>query len=242
MTDMPFSLNFLKKHPGSAVKKYSFRGGIHPDEHKEITEDLPISDKVMDPDGPMVFPMQQHVGAPCSPLVKKGDKVLRDQIINYYDKGGEKPMVFLHVHNAGRLLSRCEKTFIKTHEELGRPYKVINCNDSYTRTYEDFRRMFTSGEEKTGYYICYRDSIACAVQNAAMDSGLVIPRDVEILSLIGTKYAYIVRPTLTTMHIDMIEVGKRAMYMLTDLLNRELVEKTTKFEATFIQAESTIKR
>ncbi len=81
MTDMPFSLNFLKKHPGSAVKKYSFRGGIHPDEHKEITEDLPISDKVMDPDGPMVFPMQQHVGAPCSPLVKKGDKVLRDQII-----------------------------------------------------------------------------------------------------------------------------------------------------------------
>ncbi|MBE6134930.1 MAG: LacI family transcriptional regulator [Erysipelotrichaceae bacterium] len=170
------------------------------------------------------------------------DTVLRDQIINYYEKGGEKPMVFLHVHNAGRLLSRCEKTFIKTHEELGRPYKVINCNDSYTRTYEDFRRMFSSGEEKSGYYICYRDSIACAVQNAAMDSGLVIPRDVEILSLIGTKYAYIVRPTLTTMHIDMIEVGKRAMYMLTDLLNRELVEKTTKFEATFVQAESTIKR
>ena len=60
--------------------------------------------------------------------------------------------------------------------------------------------------------------------------------------IIGTKYAYIVRPTLTTMHIDMIEVGKRAMYMLTDLLNRELVEKTTKFEATFVQAESTIKR
>lgn len=170
------------------------------------------------------------------------DAVLREQIIHYYNNGGDKPMVFLHVHNAGRLLAHCEKTFIRTHEELGRPYKVINCNDSYTRTYEDFSKLFKSGEEKSGYYICYRDSIACAVQNAAMDAGLSVPERVEILSLIGTKYAYIVRPTLTTMHIDMTEVGKRAMYMLTDLLNHELVEKTSKFEAEFVQGHSTVKR
>ena len=170
------------------------------------------------------------------------DGALRDQIIRYYEKGGDKPMVFLHVHNAGRLLARCEKTFIKTHEELGRPYKVINTNDSYTRTYEDFRKLFEGGEEANGYYICYRDSIACAVMNAARDSGRKVPEEVEILSLVGTKYAYIVRPTLSHMKIDMIEVGKRAMYMLTDLLNHELVEKTSKFEAAFVQADSTIER
>ncbi len=58
----------------------TFHGGIHPPDQKHITEDLPIKD-YMDPHMDMVYPMQQHLGAPCRPLVKKGDRVLRDQLI-----------------------------------------------------------------------------------------------------------------------------------------------------------------
>ena len=63
-----------------------------------------------------------------------------------------------------------------------------------------------------------------------------------MVSLVGTKYANIVRPTLTAMHIDMAEVGKRAMYMLTDLMNQNLVDKQSKFEAHFVEGQSTIRR
>lgn len=168
------------------------------------------------------------------------DAELKRVIENYYAKGGDKVMTFLHVHNAGRLLNRCEKSFIKTHEELGKPYQVVNCDDSYTHTYADFLEYFKT--HKKAYLIAYRDSIAAAVENAATDSNLSVPNDVEVVSLVGTKYANIVRPTLSTMHIDMAEVGKRAMYMLTDLMGQNLVDKTAKFEARYIEGQSTIKR
>ena len=83
------------------------------------------------------------------------------------------------------------------------------------------------------------DSIAAAVENAATDSGLKIPEEVEVVSLVGTKYANIVRPSLTSMQIDMAEVGKRAMYMLIDLLNHDLIEKTAKFDAHIVIRNST---
>ena len=168
------------------------------------------------------------------------DAELKRVIEDYYAKGGDKVMTFLHVHNAGRLLNRCEKSFIKTHEDLGKPYQVVNCDDSYTHTYADFLEYFKT--HKKAYLIAYRDSIAAAVENAATDSNLKVPEDVEIVSLVGTKYANIVRPTLSAMHIDMAEVGKRAMYMLTDLMGQNLVDKTAKFEARYIEGQSTIKR
>lgn len=58
----------------------TFKGGIHPFEGKELSSDLPIAD-YMDPKEDLVFPMLQHLGAPCKPIVKKGDRVLRDQVI-----------------------------------------------------------------------------------------------------------------------------------------------------------------
>ena len=146
-------------------------------------------------------------------------------------------MTFIHVHDSGRLLTKCEKKFVETHKEIGRPYHIINCDDSYTRTYNDFVEHFKTN--KTGYFIAYRDSIAAAIENAATDVGLRVPQDVEVLSLVGTKYAHIVRPTLSSMQIDMQEVGKRSMYMLIDLINESLENKSYKFEAQFVKRNST---
>ena len=145
--------------------------------------------------------------------------------------------IFLHVHNCGRLLARTEKAFIKTCDEHNVPYSIINVDDSYKRTYEDFSKYFK--ENKKGYFIAYRDSIAAAIVNAATDNGLKVPEDVEVISLIGTKYANITRPTLSSMHIDMQEVGMRAMYMLIDLSNGELAQKTYKFESEYTKRQST---
>lgn len=146
-----------------------------------------------------------------------------------YSKGYDGVMTFLHVHNCGRLLTACEKAFINKMEELGKEYRIINADDSYSRTYVEFLEIFKNN--KTGFYICYRDSIAAAVMNAATDSGLRVPEDVEVLSLVGTKYSYIFRPQMTAMHISMQEVGKRAMYMLVDLIDFNLVDKLNHFDA-----------
>ena len=57
----------------------TFRGGVHPAGHKELTRDLPL--RLFDPKGEMVFPLQQHIGKPAKPIVKKNDPVLVGQRI-----------------------------------------------------------------------------------------------------------------------------------------------------------------
>ncbi len=57
----------------------TFKGGVHPYEGKELSENKPT--QVLIPKGDMVYPMSQHIGAPATPLVKKGDKVLAGQKI-----------------------------------------------------------------------------------------------------------------------------------------------------------------
>lgn len=57
----------------------TFKRGIHPKHAKHFTENKPI--KKLEPKGDLVFPMSQHIGAPCKPLVKKGDQVLVGQMI-----------------------------------------------------------------------------------------------------------------------------------------------------------------
>lgn len=52
----------------------SFRvGGVHPPTEKQLTENVPIQEAKI-PDT-VIIPMSQHIGAPCTPIVKKGDHV-----------------------------------------------------------------------------------------------------------------------------------------------------------------------
>ncbi|MGP1413519.1 MAG: LacI family DNA-binding transcriptional regulator [Bacillales bacterium] len=159
------------------------------------------------------------------------------KIIQDHFNKGDKKMTFLHMHDPGRLLTRIESAFVKTHLTSDRDYDVINCDDSYSRTYQDFLTRFKSPHKE--YIIAYRDSLAAAILNAATDSGLRVPDDIEVLSLIGTKYSSIIRPSITNLYIDLNEVGKRSMYMLMDLINKQLYEKQYKFESTYVKKQST---
>jgi electron transport complex protein RnfC len=55
------------------VKTVTFKGGIHPKYNKELTAAKPIRPATLPQIA--VIPLQQHVGAPCEPLVKAGDEV-----------------------------------------------------------------------------------------------------------------------------------------------------------------------
>ncbi len=57
----------------------SFKGGIHPRDEKRRTNMVPIQNFVTG--SQVIIPLRQHIGAPCEPLVQKGDKVLMGQKI-----------------------------------------------------------------------------------------------------------------------------------------------------------------
>ena len=59
--------------------KKLFFGGVHPKYNKEMSTQDPVLQTVTP--SVVVIPMQQHIGAPCVPLVQVGDTVKRGQKI-----------------------------------------------------------------------------------------------------------------------------------------------------------------
>lgn len=75
------------------MKPLTFKRGVHPPHGKHYTENKQI--EFLLPQGELVFPMAQHIGAPCEPLVAKGDRVLVGQKI-----GEAKGFVSSPVHSS----------------------------------------------------------------------------------------------------------------------------------------------
>ena len=61
------------------MAKFTFVGGIHPYDGKELSKNKPIQDIL--PKGELVYPLSQHIGAPAKAIVAKGDRVLAGQKI-----------------------------------------------------------------------------------------------------------------------------------------------------------------
>ena len=115
---------------------FSFFGGVHPKENKwyacdKETQVFPAPDIV-------VIPMQQHIGAPCKPLVKKGDQVTVGQKIGdnqglcvpvHASVSGKVKAVEMRAHTSGttvmsvviendHLDTLCEDIKSRTQEEV----------------------------------------------------------------------------------------------------------------------------
>ena len=61
------------------MKLLTFKGGIHPDDGKQLAKDKKIVSIL--PKEELVYPLSQHIGAPAKPVVKTGDRVLKGQKI-----------------------------------------------------------------------------------------------------------------------------------------------------------------
>lgn len=61
------------------MAKFTFVGGIHPYDGKDLSKDKPIRDIL--PKGEAVYPLSQHIGAPAQAIVARGERVLAGQKI-----------------------------------------------------------------------------------------------------------------------------------------------------------------
>lgn len=98
----------------------SFLGGIHPKDSKKYTADKsievpPLPDKV-------IIPMSQHIGAPCSPVVKVGDMVKKGQVIGKSDAFMHSP---IHASISGKVTEISEMP----HASKGKCLSVVIKND-----------------------------------------------------------------------------------------------------------------
>ena len=57
------------------MQTLSFKRGVRPPDGKALTKDLPIKVILPKENSELWFPMSQHIGAPCEPIVAVGDEV-----------------------------------------------------------------------------------------------------------------------------------------------------------------------
>ncbi|MBE6132052.1 MAG: LacI family DNA-binding transcriptional regulator [Erysipelotrichaceae bacterium] len=161
---------------------------------------------------------------------------IKEVINRHYENGGEK-VTFLHSTNEGKMIQSIESKI--THDLLKDSYDEMLVTDSYHETYLQFIEYFK--KVKKGQFVCPRDSLACALTNAAIDSGLKVPEDIEVVSVIGTKYSIVSRPTISSCELDFYDVGSIAMRMVTKLLKDELKNRYYHFDARYNSRSSTRK-
>lgn len=95
-----------------------FFGGVHPQPHKELSAGTSL--KTIAPKQ-VVIPMQQHIGAPCTPLVQVGHTVKRGQKIG----DGQGLCVPVHASVSG-IVTAVES---RPHPTLGTALAVVIDND-----------------------------------------------------------------------------------------------------------------
>lgn len=80
-------------------KLFSIRGGVHPQDQKQLSADQAIEALPMPP--LLHIPLQQHIGAPAEPLVKRGDQVKKGALLATSQGAISAPV---HAPTSGRIM------------------------------------------------------------------------------------------------------------------------------------------
>jgi electron transport complex protein RnfC len=81
------------------MKLFRIKGGVHPGDCKTLTaerciEDLPLPELLH-------IPLQQHIGSPAAPVVRRGDQVLKGQLLAHSQGMISAPV---HAPTSGRIM------------------------------------------------------------------------------------------------------------------------------------------
>lgn len=88
------------KLPGARA----FKGGVHPSERKHLTDEKPIRE--ISASSEVYIPVSMHIGAPCKPKVKRGDRVFVGTLIADSDAFVSAP---IHSSISGKVKAVAER-------------------------------------------------------------------------------------------------------------------------------------
>lgn len=115
---------------------------------------------------------------------------------------------------------------------------IFETNDSY-RTGETLWPALSAAHADAAFVA--DDELATGVLNGAIDAGVKIPSEFEIVTGNDSKLTQIVRPKLSSITQPLYDIGAVAMRCLTKMMNKEDddLEKTVKLPYGFIKRGST---
>jgi LacI family transcriptional regulator len=112
----------------------------------------------------------------------------------------------------------------------------FNINNSHG--YEETILLLHAHPEITALF-CVNDDVGSAAIRAVQDQGRRVPEDISIVGYDDTYIAVNTRPSLTTMHVDTLAMGRAAVYLLSLRMdNPESARMTLTTHTTLVERES----
>lgn len=137
------------------------------------------------------------------------------------------------------MISSFEKAIKTGLEKNPIPFEIVAISDSYDMIYEHFSKEFQDlNKWENSLIIATRDSLAIAVNNAALDQQIKIPQQIQTIGIIGTKNSRMSRPTISIFDVDYFEIGSISTRMLTKMLNETLENNRFNFKTNYIKRDS----
>lgn len=188
----------------------TFKGGIHPNDGKELSMDSPI--RVVLPKGELVYPMSQHIGAPAKPIVAKGDRVFVGQKIGEAAEGTSSNIIC----SVSGTVKVVEPRLTSTGSMVE---SVVVVNDNEYETIEGFG-------VKRDYTKLSKEEIKTIIKEAGIVGlgGAGFPTHIKLSPPDENKIEYVVingaecEPYLTSDYRLMMEEGEKVISGLKILL------------------------
>ena len=153
-------------------------------------------------------------------------KKIAFEIVDQYLTQGKKDIVFVspkqNLIRVDELIKGIDEAYEKNGLIFDHEKQIIPTSTHYEKSYPQFLDYFKNHKHDmvfSGY-----DKEAVAVVNAAIDNNINIPDDMEVIGMMNTSYALICRPSLTSIHVPVYDMGALAVRLLTKILNEEDIE------------------
>ncbi|WP_026893761.1 electron transport complex subunit RsxC [Clostridiisalibacter paucivorans] len=198
------------------LKDLTFKGGVHPPHFKKQTENISV-EKAKDP-AIVKIPMQQHIGAPCQPIVKVGDKVKVGQKI-----GEAEAFVSAPIHSS---VSGTVKKITEIATPTGKALSVIIESDGQNEVHESI-------QPKGDLNSLSKEEILAIIKEAGITGmgGAGFPTHVKLSPPPDKKIDTVVlngaecEPYLTADHRLMLEKPELVIYGLKAIMKAVGVDK-----------------
>ncbi len=116
------------------------------------------------------------------------------------------------------MMKQLKKGIEKAFEDAGKNFEgYISYGDGYKSSYAFFKDYFKD-HKPAKFNMAFRDSQAIAVMNAAAEAGFHSPEDLQIVSVLDSKYLNMVRPRISSYNIPEYDMGAISMRLLTKML------------------------
>ncbi|UOF91681.1 LacI family transcriptional regulator [Fodinisporobacter ferrooxydans] len=162
------------------------------------------------------------------PCVRPDDEDGIRQAVNALYQLGHRNIGIINGPMSSMHSIRCLNGYKSTMLELGLDYsdgKVFEIDEFDVFKATKAMAAFLNDHRKITGVVCSSDYLAMGVMKAATMIGLSVPEDLSVVGADDVPISDIITPSLSSVHVDLVGIGRKATSILMDLIQGKQIRK-----------------